>query len=75
MRSKYKSWQDKRSGWTRRIIWLQEQDVSIHLKMEEVNYGLFHLIFDWKKKEIAQEIYSKFIAGKSILEIKQLIPN
>lgn len=76
MRSKYKSWQDKNNGgWTRRIVWLQEENVSIHLKMEDSSYGIFHLFLDWKRKESAQEIYNLFRNGKTILEIKQLITN
>jgi len=73
MKSKHKSWQDKRSGWTRRIVWLQEEGKDIHLKMEEANWGIHHLFFSWDRKESAQEIYDMFRNGKTILDIKQHI--
>lgn len=75
MRSKYKSWQNERSNWTRRIVWLQEKDVSIHLKIEEAEYGIFHIFLSWDEKHIADAIWEMFKEGKSIPALKEMKTN
>lgn len=72
MRSKHKSWQNARHGWTRRIIWFEEKDVSIRLKMEDADYGIHNMFFSYDQKVIAQSVFNFFKDGLSIPNIKTM---
>lgn len=60
MRHPYKSWQNKRPGWTRRVIWY-EDDNSIRLKFED-EYGRCSRFYDTVDE--AQVEYDEFRDGK-----------
>lgn len=73
MRSRYKSWQNKNHSWTRRIIWLMD-DKSIHLKLEEADYGIHHIFLKRDKDdfEVAQFYFEQFKKGLTIPEFKEM---
>jgi hypothetical protein len=61
MRSKYKSWQDKRSGWSRRVIWYEGDPNDIRLKFEDPD-GVQNRFYN--NKDDAQRDYDCFRRGQ-----------
>ena len=69
MRTRHKSWQNQRPGWTRRVIWYNPQtnsEQSIRLKFED-EHGSYNLYFGNAEK--AQAAFDAFREGKSTTEM------
>jgi hypothetical protein len=70
MRQIHKSWQDKRSGWTRRVRWYEGLD-DIRLNFEDETGSVNRY---YKTKDSAQADYDNFRQGNASVPQLRILP-
>lgn len=65
MKGVHKRWQDRRSGWTRRVRWYEGKPDDIRLKFEDAD-GSVSLFFTEQAQ--AQYCYDRFRRGDSTVQ-------